>query len=854
MVQTNKIHFVGWALSLSMLLFVGGCASYKASRAYDKAEQLSAEDKVDAAVESYSKAAALEPSSKKYKIELLASKTKAANSHVNQARKLTRDGRYAEALYEYRAAQGYDSGLEVINQEEKSLRELLEAQRFAEEGADLYNKKNVVAARKAIEQALRLNANNARALAIKELLDSKVKNIAMDGIELDVSSTEPITLSFKDANIKEVFGILSKLSGINFIFDEDIRSQSISVLLEKASFAQAMELILQMNGLEKKVLNSKTLIIFPQSREKEKQYGDQIIQIFYLSHIDAKKAVNLLRTMLQLRKVYVHEERNALVVRDKPEVVRLAAQILEAADRGDSEVLFDLELVSVSSGDALTLGPKLSVQTIGVGMAKDAGPESTLVLDSLPAAGGATLGLIQSLNGLEAFYTLPSAQFDFIKTLNDTDTLANPKIRVKNNEKAKVHVGTREPVVTVTTNNTTTTDSIQYVDVGIKLDVEPSIQLDGTVLTMIKLEVSSADYLQPTANGTTPIRISTTNAETKLVLKDGVRTVIGGLFEKSKTRNKSTIPFLGDIPILGALFTNFNNNDSKREILLSITPHIIRNIVVPGIDVATIWSGGEDNLKDGPNFGAFAEPFKSEIEVTKPLAAPAVKPQKVEQAFSNAEKVKAKVESVKIESPESNFVVVEEPVSAESPVAETAPFEAAPVVDTSASVVEETAEEPVPTEVMANTEELGGPTVLEVPKKAPASIHFSVPEDVEQGKDFTVAVEITDAEMLYSAPLFVKYDPELLELVSINEGDFLRQDGQSTIFSNSPNRSTGQVIVGYKQSSGGKGASGSGTLFTMSFKPLAAGETELEVNRINFRDPEGVRLQVVSEAITIGVR
>ena len=207
----------------------------------------------------------------------------------------------------------------------------------------------------------------------------------MDGVELDVASTEPITLSFKDANIKEVFGILSQLSGINFIFDEDIRNQSISVLLEKASFAQAMELIMQMNGLEKKVLNSKTIIIYPQSREKAKQYEDQIIQTFYLSYIDAKKAVNLLRTMLQLRKIYVHEERNAIVVRDTPQVIHLAEQILDAADRQNSEVLFALEIVSVADTDQLDFGPELSQYGVAVGFSK---PGSTNILDDTLTAGG----------------------------------------------------------------------------------------------------------------------------------------------------------------------------------------------------------------------------------------------------------------------------------------------------------------------------------------------------------------------------------------------------------------------------------------------------------------------------------
>jgi general secretion pathway protein D len=141
-----------------------------------------------------------------------------------------------------------------------------------------------------------------------------------------------------------------------------------------------------------------------------------------------------------------------------------------------------------------------------------------------------------------------------------------------------------------------------------------------------------------------------------------------------------------------------------------------------------------------------------------------------------------------------------------------------------------------------------------MPKKGPTVISFDGPAQVEQGKEFTVVVRISDAENLYSAPLFVSYDPALLELVNINEGTFLKEDGQSTIFSSSPNRTTGQVIVGYKQGIGGQGASGSGDLFNLSFKPIAVGETKLEINRVNFRDPAGVRLQVVPEAVMIEVR
>ncbi len=162
-------------------------------------------------------------------------------------------------------------------------------------------------------------------------------------------------------------------------------------------------------------------------------------------------------------------------------------------------------------------------------------------------------------------------------------------------------------------------------------------------------------------------------------------------------------------------------------------------------------------------------------------------------------------------------------------------------------------EELVPTEEMKGLDEVATPGSLEIPERGVTVIQFDGPEQVDLNKEFVVMVQVRDVEKLYSAPLFVSYDPAALELVNINEGTFLKQDGQPTVFSSSPNRTTGQLIVGYKQGAGGQGASGSGDLFSLSFKPITTGKTKLEINRVNFRNPAGVRLQVVPEAVMIEV-
>lgn len=442
----------------------------------------------------------------------------------------------------------------------------------------------------------------------------------MDGYELALNSREPLSLQFAEMDLHQAFAVLSQLSGIHFILDEDISPRPVSLLLKKASFAQVLDLLLKLNGLGKRVLNSQTILVYPRTKEKEKQYEDRIIQVFYLSHIEAKKAVNLLRTILQTRKIYVHDDLNAIVLRDKPEVIELARQILEAADRNDSEVVFDLELVEVSHRDLLDIGPKLSSYSISAGLGRtildtDGNVVTNLVSDTLNA-GGATDTLVRSFSRLESFYTLPTATFDFAKTLIDSEILANPKIRVKNREKAKVHIGTKEPIVTTNISTTTgdvTSTNVQYIDVGVKLDVEPNIQLDDTVVTKLTLEVSSILAKEEIAGGGSALRISTTNAGSSLILKDGERTIIGGLIRNDLSDTRDTLPFIGSIPIIGHLFTGRSKEKNKSEILLSITPHIVRSVDMPRPDVATIWSGGEDDLAPGGRFARFMEETPPEI-------------------------------------------------------------------------------------------------------------------------------------------------------------------------------------------------------------------------------------------------
>lgn len=847
--------------NLSLLLLLLSLAGCGGTRAFKAGADLHQQGRYEEAVAKFAEAVERSPESREYRLGLLKAKVRAAQERLAEGRRLAERGQYEGALYELRQARALDPTLAVASQEVQRVEALAEAEKLLAEAESFYRARRYGNAKVTLTRLLEISPGHPRALELQERVQKSAGTL-MDGFELDVDSDTTITLTFKSAKTKEVFGILSKLSGINFIFDEEMKEQTVSLSFEKATFSQALELLLRMNDLGKKVLNSKTIIIYSNSKEKAKQYEDHIIQTFYLSHIDAKKAVNMLRTMLQLRKIYVHEELNALVIRDTPQVIKLAQQVIEAADRGDAEVVLDLELVEVTHNNELKIGPTLSTNSVSFGLSKDG---QNIVSDTLTAGSttvssgtdstttGLANNLVSGLSNLQTFYTLPTATFDVLRKLTDSEILANPSIRVKNKEKAKVHIGSREPVITVTINGDQTSENIQYVDVGVKLDVEPLIQLDNTVVTKLNLEVSNATRLAALKSGTTPLVISTTNATTALVLKDGEQTVIGGLLRDDNSKSKTTIPILGDIPLIGHFFTGHNNNKTKREILLSITPHIVKKLDMPEAAVASIWSGGEDELRAGANFGSFAY-FKPELEEPLPVMAPgaaavAAPPAGLPEGFVEAEVTEDYAEVV------DGAVAA----AAETPVGGTGPLPgstAAPSVETIAPVAPVApAPESIPVAPVIPTPVPAATDIPELPRLGDrARVSFTGPAEVGVGQEVVLEAMVQEITGLYSAPLFVRFDSQKLSFVRAEEGDFLKANGQSTLFTSSVNQEKGELIVGYKQGLGGPGATGSGKLFRLVFKGRAAGSAQVGFDRINFRDPAGNRLVVLPMSTTLEVR
>jgi general secretion pathway protein D len=195
----------------------------------------------------------------------------------------------------------------------------------------------------------------------------------------------------------------------------------------------------------------------------------------------------------------------------------------------------------------------------------------------------------------------PNPALNFRKTTGDVNLISNPRIRVRNNEKAKVLVGDKVPIITTTsTANVGISESVTYLDVGLKLDVQPRITLDDFVNIKIELEVSSLGAQTITKNGASVYSIGTRNASTQLRLKDGETQVLAGLILDDERKNANKLPGLGDIPLLGRLFANQENKKTKTEIVLAITPRILGNISRPNAEISEYWSGTDVQINDRP--------------------------------------------------------------------------------------------------------------------------------------------------------------------------------------------------------------------------------------------------------------
>lgn len=426
---------------------------------------------------------------------------------------------------------------------------------------------DIYGADRQVKQILELDPKNDGALELQGSIRLVQSRNVIAYPQLRTRMERPVTLEFRDANLKTIFEVLSQVAGLNFIFDKDLRpDMKATIFVRDVRIEDAVELLLQQNQLHQKVVNENTVLIYPDTPQKLKDYQELVMRTFYLTSVDATTALNMIKTMLKTRDVFVDERLNTLTMRDTEDAVRMAEKLLQSQDQSDPEVVLEVEVMEVATQRILDLGLQWP-STFG-----------------LVNSDGSAVTLLNQLKGINSgrISISPSPQAKINAQDNDINTLASPVIRVSNRQQARIHIGQRVPIISATsvpsTQGPVITESVTYLDVGLKLEVQPTVYLNNEVAIKISLEVSNATPLEPTRQGTIPVQVDTRNAQTTLRLHDGETQILAGLVRNDHGATGNKIPGLGDIPGLGRLFGSNKDTVGKSELVLSITPRIVRNL------------------------------------------------------------------------------------------------------------------------------------------------------------------------------------------------------------------------------------------------------------------------------------
>ena len=583
----NLPSFPRKSLVVLLAVALAGCA---ADQLHREGMSLIENGKLDEGLSKLQQAQQADPGNGAFKKDLLLQRDAATARLLAQADLEKAAKRWDNALQLYSQVMQLDRGNVTARQAMFEIN--LERRQTAkvDDAALAYGKGDFDLANSLISRVLVENPNHPRANALRnQILEATSTASSLNGVALNFKGKKPVTLQFRDANLRMVMEAIAKTTGLNVILDKDVKADlKVTIFVRDTPVEEAIDLILMQTQTAKRVMGENSILIYPDTETKAREYAELKIRRFAITNADPKNVLAMVKTMTKTKDMFVDEKTNSLVVRDTPQVIRMVEKLIVAMDQPEPEVMLEVDVVEVSRDRTLALGINLPT-SFGVSI-----PEMSLEAFKKLSDANATV------SGMSVGVTAK-------KTDGDGNTLATPRLRVRNKEKAKFLVGDRLPVISSAATPSTGggasvyNTSVQYVEVGIKIEAEPTIYADGEVAIKLTLEVSSAGAPNADAakSGTIAYSIGTRSLNTVLRLKDGQTEIIGGLIQDSDTSDSTHVPGLGDIPILGRLFGVQTDTKKKKEVIMSITPRIVRNNRQIDSELLELWSGTENNLRYG---------------------------------------------------------------------------------------------------------------------------------------------------------------------------------------------------------------------------------------------------------------
>jgi general secretion pathway protein D len=546
MSSTN--HRAKTALAAATLLFAiaaAGCAGATANRMGHDAEF---SQDYDRAVVEYTKALRLNPGDGGARAGLQRAKTRAADDHLQRARRLAGLNKLDEAVVEYGVASELNPASTIIDDELKATRNKLRVR--------------VAVAREGKTE-------------LQTLID-RTRDLPPPGLDLPANVRMPASLTFREASSRDVFAAIARFGGIGLVFDTQFREAPVSVDLRNASLEAALDTVSAATRSFYRVTAPATVVIVPDSPAKRREYEEEIVRTFYLSNADLKETLDMLRVVLDARRVSPITANNAVTIKDTPEHVAAAARLISAIDKARPEVIVDVELLEVDRTRLLEYGLQIASPD-GTGLSPGLNGSATV---STGSTGTLTLQALKTLSQSDIlFANLPGLYYRLLKTDTNTRTLANPQLRSSEGITASAKFGDRVPIPVTTFSPFATggapqqpITSFNYENIGVNIAITPRTHHDADVTLLLDIAVTS---ISGTGFGGLPT-FGNREIKTQIRLRDGETSMLAGLIRDDERKSLDGIPGLSDLPLVGKIFAHNTKTSNQTDIVLTLTPHIVR--------------------------------------------------------------------------------------------------------------------------------------------------------------------------------------------------------------------------------------------------------------------------------------
>jgi general secretion pathway protein D len=580
----------GLAACLVLCLLAGGCAASGALRRGSDAEH---RQDYDLAVVEYAKALRLHPDDANTRAAMERAKLRASDDHFSRGRRLAATGKFDQALVEYQVAAELNPSNGDLDKELLATRNKLRAK--------------IAVAREGKTE-------------LQTLID-RARDLPPPGMDLPTGVKMPASLTFRDASSRDVFTAISRLANISLIFDSAFRDAPVTVDLRNTTLDDALTTVAGATRTFFRVTAPKTIVVIPDTPAKRREYEEEIVRTFYLSNADLKETMDLLRMVLDARRISPTTALNALTIKDSPERIAAAGRVITAIDKARPEVIIDVELIEVD---------RTKLAEYGLQLASPGSPASPGLNGSVSVATGSngiSLSALRNLSQSDLLLaSLPSLYYRLLKSDTHTRTLANPQLRTTDGTPAQARFGEQVPVPVTTFAPIATGGTAQqpitsfnYQNIGVNIDITPRTHHDDDVSLTLKIAVTN---ISGTGFGGLPT-FGNREINTIITLRDGETNMLAGLIRDDERRALDGIPGLSDLPLVGRLFAHNTKSTSQTDIILTLTPHIIRVLDLTEADLRP-FRVGRDSLAPIAELPPVEAPKPPEPPKPEDTANPAV--------------------------------------------------------------------------------------------------------------------------------------------------------------------------------------------------------------------------------------